>query len=99
MVTQHLGQGANQSFEDADILVELLEKHNPSAGHPSTVVIATIFAELEEARIPRTSDLVKRARMQGDLMVAKGAEACIARNNTLRALCKDPEGHSKRFGV
>ena len=96
---QHIGQGANQSYEDADLLVEVLEKHNPFAGHPSTATLATVFSELEKVRIPRTTDLVKRARMQGEFTVVKGVEACTVRNNKLRALCEDPGGHSKRFGI
>ncbi|GJE95746.1 hypothetical protein PsYK624_119330 [Phanerochaete sordida] len=30
----HLVQGANQAYEDVDLLVELLEKHNPAAEAP-----------------------------------------------------------------
>lgn len=96
---QHLGQGANQAYEDVDLLVQLLGKHNPSAESPTTATLETVFEELEKVRIPRTSDLVKRARAQGNSTVTTGVEACVARNNSVRALCKDPEGHTKRFGV
>ena len=97
--SQHLGQGANQSFEDVDALIELLQKYNPSGNSPATATLGTIFTELEKVRIPRTAELVKRARAQGDAHIVSGAEACIARNNAIRALCQDPHGHEKRFGI
>ena len=94
-----MGQGANQSFEDVELLVELLEKYNPSCSEPSTATLDKIFAELEKIRIPRTSELVKRARATGETHVATDLEACIARNKATREMCQDPKGHEKRFGV
>ena len=32
---QHLGQGANQAFQDIDTLIALLDKHNPSTASPT----------------------------------------------------------------
>ena len=55
---KHLGQGANQAFEDIYHLVRLLTKHNPSAAPPSTELLETVFSEYEQLRIARTSALV-----------------------------------------
>ncbi|KAI9066575.1 FAD/NAD-P-binding domain-containing protein [Trametes sanguinea] len=80
----HLGQGANQAFEDIYHLVRLLVKYNPEAGEPSTELLSQIFTEYESARIPRTSTLVKRAREQGEIRVVNGVEECKKRNDQLR---------------
>ncbi len=81
---QHIGQGANQSFEDVDLLIELLDKYNPSAASPSTSTLQTIFKEFETVRIPRSSAMVKSARAQGECRVVQGVEACIERNKAVR---------------
>lgn len=88
-VEQHLGQGANQAFEDIYHLVRLLVKHNPSASAPTTDVLQIIFDEYEAIRIPRTSILVKEARKQGENRVVHGIAACKRRNDTTRALWKN----------
>lgn len=80
----HLGQGANQAFEDIDLLVGLLEKYNPSAAAPSTAALHAVFSELEEVRIPRTAKLVQLARAQGEIRVTQGVDACKARNDAYR---------------
>ncbi|EKM53970.1 uncharacterized protein PHACADRAFT_257500 [Phanerochaete carnosa HHB-10118-sp] len=95
----HLGQGANQSYEDVGLLIDLLEQHNPSAESPSTETLKTVFAELERVRLPRTADLVKKARAQGDARVVTGVEECIKRNNFYRDMCKDPAKIRARFGL
>ncbi|KZT70890.1 FAD/NAD(P)-binding domain-containing protein [Daedalea quercina L-15889] len=85
----HLGQGANQAFEDIYHLVRLLAKHNPSAAQPSTELLSTIFSEYEELRIARTSELVEGARKQGNVRVVQGEEACRARNEAVKAVYTD----------
>ena len=99
MLAQHLGQGANQSFKDVDLLVELLEKYNPAAESPQTRVLKTVFSELEKVRLQLTADLVKKARAQGDTRVVSGVEECIKRNNWYRDICNDPAKLKTRFGV
>lgn len=79
--------------------MELFEKHNPSASTLDTATLDMIFTELEAVRIPRSSEMVEAARVQGELRVAQGTEACIARNNRFRDMCKDPDGYKKRFGA
>ena len=86
-------------MEDVGLLIELLERYNTAAESPSTETLRRIFTELELERIPRTSELVKRARAMGEVHAISGVEACIARNNATRQLCQDPEGTQKRFGV
>ncbi|GJE94996.1 FAD-dependent monooxygenase [Phanerochaete sordida] len=95
----HLGQGANQAYEDVDLLVELLEKHSPAAEPPSTATLQTVFAELERVRLPRTAEIVRQARAQGDMRVVAGVEAGMRRNNAVREMCADPAKLTERFGV
>jgi len=89
----HLGQGANQAFEDIYHLVRLLVQHNPSAGVPSTSLLSKIFTEFENLRIQRTSELVKKARAQGESRVVDGVDACKERNDRLRAAWQDQSGY------
>ena len=86
-------------MEDAGMLVDLLEKHNPSAGAPSTETLTTVFSEFVKVRLPHTAALVKQARAQGDGRVASGVEECIKRNNHFREICSDPVKLKERFGV
>lgn len=88
---QHLGQGANQAFEDIDLLVGLLEKHNPLTVSPPTSTLDTIFSELEAVRIPRTAKMVKLAREQGEVRVVQGVDACRARNDRYREKFKNKQ--------
>ncbi|RDX45664.1 FAD/NAD(P)-binding domain-containing protein [Lentinus brumalis] len=78
--------GANQALEDIYHLVRLLAKHNPSAAPPSTATLESVFTELEQLRIPRTSELVKKARKMGDIRVVSGVEACKQRNELVRTM-------------
>ncbi|TFY56253.1 hypothetical protein EVJ58_g7751 [Rhodofomes roseus] len=82
----HLGQGANQAFEDIYHLVRLLTKYNPDAAPPSTELLGTIFSEYEQLRIARTTELVLGARRQGEGRVLQGVEACKARNAAIKGL-------------
>lgn len=77
------------------MLVSLLEKYNPDAGSPSTATLDTLFTEFEQARIPRTSMLVKRAREMGEVRAVKGVEAAIARNNWCRKLAAEDKLHER----
>ncbi len=88
---QHLGQGANQALEDIYHLVRLLVQHNPSAASPSTATLSTVFTELEQLRIPRTSTLVYKARAAGELRVVSGTEACTMRDETVQEMWKGKE--------
>ncbi|KAG8996557.1 hypothetical protein FRB93_000699 [Tulasnella sp. JGI-2019a] len=84
----HLGQGANQAFEDIYHLSRLLSLHIPSptpSAAASTAVLDTIFTEFETLRITRTSALVRAARAQGDMRVMSGEEACLARDEMVKA--------------
>ena len=78
--------------------MELIEKFNPSGKEPSTATLETVFVELEKVRIPRSSEMVKGARAQGESRVVHGTEACIKRNNWYREFCKNEEETDKRFG-
>lgn len=79
--------------------MELLEKHNPAAEPPSTQTLEAVFTELERTRIPRTSEMVKKARMQGEMRTVAGVEACMKRNTMIRDMCSDPEKMKARFGA
>lgn len=96
---QHLGQGANQAFEDCGLLVSLLAQHNPSAAPPPAAVLEQVFAEFEQARIPKSAEMVKRARAQGETRVVHGTEACIARNKWYRELCSNEDMLKARFSA
>ncbi|GJE95023.1 FAD-dependent monooxygenase [Phanerochaete sordida] len=98
-ISPHLGQGANQAYEDFDLLLELLEERNPSAEPPSTQTLDAIFTDLEHARIPRMSDLLQKARAQGEIGTVAGVEACMERNAMIRDMCSDPEKVKARFGA
>ncbi|KAI0328405.1 FAD/NAD(P)-binding domain-containing protein [Cubamyces sp. BRFM 1775] len=87
----HLGQGANQASEDIYHLVRLLKKHNPDARAPSTALLDTVFTELEQLRIPRTSALVTKARAAGNMRVVSGADACLARDDAVRETWRGKE--------
>lgn len=79
-------------------LIELLEKHNPSAAPPSTSVLETIFSEFENVRLPRSARLVKQARMQGESRVVEGVEGCLKRNAIYREIWKNDESVIKHMG-
>jgi salicylate hydroxylase len=99
LVPQHLGEGASQCMEDIGLLIDLLEKHNPSASVPSSEMLEKVFIELEEVRIPRTAELVKRARAQGETRVVSGTEAYLSRNKWYRELLSDETLLKQRFGA
>ncbi|KAI0656544.1 FAD/NAD(P)-binding domain-containing protein [Cubamyces menziesii] len=88
---QHLGQGANQAFEDIYHLARLLKKYNPGAQAPSAALLDTVFTELEQLRIPRTSALVTKARAAGNTRVVSGANMCLARDEVVRETWRGKE--------
>ncbi|KAL5485407.1 hypothetical protein ACEPAI_8049 [Sanghuangporus weigelae] len=68
--TPHLGQGANQAFEDIYHLVRALTMHHPSPrASATTSQLTAAFAEYERVRLPRSAELVRRARARGDKRV------------------------------
>ncbi|KAG2150428.1 hypothetical protein DEU56DRAFT_728804 [Suillus clintonianus] len=81
----HLGQGANQAFEDIYHIMRLFKIYNPSAAQPSTELLSQVFTDYQDLRLPRTSELVRGARKQGEARVVEGIDACRARDETIRA--------------
>lgn len=81
----HLGQGANQAFEDVYHFMRLLRKYNPSADQPSTELLLRVFTDYQDLRLRRTSELVRGARRQGEIRVVEGVDACKARDEAIRA--------------
>ncbi|OCH92785.1 FAD/NAD(P)-binding domain-containing protein [Obba rivulosa] len=79
----HIGQGANQAFEDIYHLVRLPGKYTTSPS--STDTLQKVFSEYEATRIPRTSLLVKEAIKQGEGREVYGDEACKTRNDMTQA--------------
>ncbi|KAF9227280.1 FAD/NAD(P)-binding domain-containing protein [Gyrodon lividus] len=90
----HLGQGANQAFEDIYHLVRILNEHNPSASQPSTKTLGHVFQKYQGLRLPITTELVKGARRRGEARVISGVEACKRRNELVKSIFSD-EGSRK----
>jgi salicylate hydroxylase len=84
-------------MEDVGLLIDLLEKYNPSAGMPSLEALDRLFTEFEQVRIPRTAELVQRAREHGDARVVSGTEACLARNKWYLEMINDEALRKERF--
>ncbi|SRR5258707_4269111 len=89
LIAQHLGQGANQSFEDVYHLTRLLGAHPDAAEDPATLEM--VFTEYEQACIPRSTMLIDTARKHGEDRVMEGVEACLARNQEVRAFMSNEE--------
>jgi salicylate hydroxylase len=85
-------------MEDVGLLIDLLEKYN-SSGAPFSETLEKVFTELEQVRIPRTAELVKRARAYGDARVVSGTEACLARNKWYLELISDKALLKESFGT
>ncbi|KAG2065511.1 FAD/NAD(P)-binding domain-containing protein [Suillus decipiens] len=94
--TPHLGQGANQALEDIYHLMRLLGKYNPSAEQPSTEILLRVFTDYQDLRLLRTSELVKKARRQGEIRVVEGLDACRARDETIRIEFNDDAARRAR---
>jgi salicylate hydroxylase len=84
---QHLGQGANQTFEDIYHLTHLLGAY-PGAAEDGAM-LEMVFTNYERARIPRSTMLIDIARKQGESRVMEGIEPCLARNQEVRAFMAD----------
>jgi len=83
----HLGQGANQTFEDVYHLTQLLRAHPDAAEDSAT--LETVFTKYERVRIPRSMMLIDTARRQGRNRVMEGVEECLARNRDVRTFMSD----------
>lgn len=97
--SQHLGQGANQSYEEVGILIDLLEKYNPAAAPLSTSALKAVFAEFERMRLSLRAALVKKAHTQGEMHAVASVEECIKHDSFYRDRCADPAKLKARFGV
>lgn len=80
------------------MLVDLLEKYNPSAEDPSLETLQTVFTTLEAQRIEQSSAMVRGARALGEYRVKTGVEECIARNRYFREVISNGEFYKLRFG-
>ncbi|KAJ7226755.1 hypothetical protein GGX14DRAFT_692993 [Mycena pura] len=79
----HLGQGANQAFEDVHHLIRLLVEHHSAGTNnvgPSVATLSAVFTAFETERMERTATMVQGARKAGELRVVAGVEAARARN-------------------
>ncbi|KAJ7722658.1 FAD/NAD(P)-binding domain-containing protein [Mycena maculata] len=86
----HLGQGANQAFEDVYHLIRLLLEHHPAPNsEPSAAELSTVFTEFEAERMERTATLVRGARQAGEMRVVQGAENARARNDAVCEMWAD----------
>jgi len=65
--------------------MRLLKKYNPSAVQPSTELLSQVFTDYQDLRLPRTAELVRGARRQGETRVVEGIDACKARDEAIRA--------------
>ncbi|PYI08385.1 FAD/NAD(P)-binding domain-containing protein [Aspergillus sclerotiicarbonarius CBS 121057] len=90
----HLGQGANQAFEDCYHLSRLLpDLTAEGADWPAVEAgLEGIFREFAELRQPRTAALVKEARHIGEQRVVLGGpELCRERDARIVAAWSDQE--------
>ena len=69
--------------------MRLLGAH-PGAAEDSAA-LETVFTEYERARIPRSTMLIDTARQQGENRVVEGVQACLARNQEVRAFMSNEE--------
>ncbi|KAI0044542.1 FAD/NAD(P)-binding domain-containing protein [Auriscalpium vulgare] len=92
----HLGQGANQAFEDVHLLVSLLAEHRAST--LDTAMLGEIFATYEKARIPKSAAAVAGARKQGSARVVRGEVGCKMRNDAIREVMKSDENMGAAYG-
>ncbi len=82
----HLGQGANQGFEDCWHLSQMLPDANKDL---ETTRLVEVFQRYAEKRQARTTAQVKGARALGQLRCTTGKEACKQRNETIKKLYVD----------
>lgn len=97
---QHLGQGANQAFEDIYHLVRTLTKHHPDpTASPRTDVLTAAFSEYEQVRIPRADGMVKGARARGNMRVVPTVEAAKARDELVKKALADDKATWQEFDM
>ncbi|KAK3359555.1 hypothetical protein B0T25DRAFT_102228 [Lasiosphaeria hispida] len=92
----HLGQGANQALEDCyhlSIAMPVIDPKSDDYGRAletlGKYLSKNIFAPFAEKRQPRTSALVKGARIQGELRVSRDPQRCQERDALIRDSFKD----------
>ncbi|KAK0705635.1 hypothetical protein B0H67DRAFT_497403 [Lasiosphaeris hirsuta] len=93
----HLGQGANQALEDCYHLSSALPAIDAQPDDYERVLESlqgeslsrNIFCPFAEKRQPRTSALVKGARVQGELRVSRDPQRCRERDALIRDMFKD----------
>ncbi|KAI0044896.1 FAD/NAD(P)-binding domain-containing protein [Auriscalpium vulgare] len=93
----HLGQGANQTFEDIYHLTRLLDEYNADRAPLTTLALGDIYEAYEKVRIPRVSALVQGARKQGESRVVQDVEDARTRNDTVREFMRSPEDVAASF--
>lgn len=86
---QHIGQGANQAFEDIYHLVLALQQHHPHPPAqvprpPTTAQLRAALASSEQTRRARTALLVARARGHGDMRVVGDVAKAQRRDDAVR---------------
>lgn len=87
--TPHLGQGANQAFEDIYHLVLGLCKHHFDVNRaPTTLQLKSAFQYYEGVRLTRSATLVREARERGSLRIASSTDPNIVnqREETFKGL-------------
>ena len=92
----HLGQGANQALEDCWWLTELL----PDVGERREMAseeLRELFGRFAERRQPRTKELVKGARLQGERRVVGGGEERRMMDQVLRESWMDEKAVSAKW--
>lgn len=84
------------SSEDCYHFTKLLPDFNGTL--LSTDELTAVFRDFSQLRQPRTSELVRGARAQGELRVANGDEAvCEARNQRVRAAWANDEAVKAKY--
>lgn len=78
-------------------MMRLLKKYNPSTGQPSTELLSQVFSDYQDLRISRTSELVRRARQQGEARVVEGIDACRVRDEKIRMGSHDDAARMAHF--
>lgn len=71
--------------------------HNPDRGKFSGPTLEKAFVEYETTRIPRSAEMVVRARQSGDSLVTEGVEACTTRNEMIKAQWGDSKSRLERY--
>jgi len=83
----HVGQGANQAWEDCVILVKFLKEHlciTTTTPDNYRTGLEKAFTDYEKIRIPRTTSMAQKARLQGGVRVCSDVRECERRDEELR---------------